>query len=81
MFAHTVLTIDIGVPSILFSSECITPADLSNPVKLFDNLAFGARKGLWSKQFLKRGVEQLKNWVLSLPADNDLRNHFEWFVE
>ena len=81
MFAHTVLTIDIGVPSILVGWECITPADLSIPVKVFDNLAFGARKGLWRKQFLEGGVEQLKTWVMSLPADNDLRKHFEWFVE
>ena len=81
MFPHTVLTIDISVPSVLVGWECITPSDLSIPFKVFDNLAFGARKGLWMKQFLEGGVEQLKNWVMSLPADNDLRRHFEWFVE
>ena len=78
MFAHTVLTIDIGVTSVLVGWECITSADLSISVKTFDNLAFGDRK---RKQFLEGGVEQLKNWVMSVPADNDLRKHFEWFVE
>ena len=81
LFAHTVLTIDIGVPSILFGWECITPADLSIPVRVCDNQAFGARKGLWRKQFLEGGVEQLKNWVMSLPTDDDLRKLLERFVE
>ena len=81
MFAHTVFTTGIGVPSILVGWECIAPVDLFIPVKVFDNLAFGARKGLWRKQYLEVGVEQLKSWVMSLPADNDLRKHFEWFVE
>ena len=35
MFAHTVLTADIGVPSVLVGWECITPADLYIPVKYF----------------------------------------------
>ena len=43
MFAHTVLTINIGVPSVLVGWECITPSDSSIPAKVFDNLASGAR--------------------------------------
>ena len=81
MYAHTVLTIEIGVPFVLNGRKCITPADFSIPVKIFDNLAFGAGKRLRREQFLEGGVEQLKNWVMSLPADNDLCKHFEWFVE
>ena len=81
MFAHSVLTIDIGVRSVLVGWECITPAGLSIPVKVFDNLTFGARKGMWRKHFLEGRVEQLKYWLMSLPADNDLRKHFEGFVE
>ena len=81
MFAHTVFTIGIGVPSILVGWECIAPVDLFILVKVFDNLAFGARKWLWRKQFLEVGLEQLKYWVMSLPEENDLRKHFEWFVE
>ena len=80
IFPHTVLTIDIGVPSALVDWENITLADSSISVKVFANLAFGARKGLWRKQLVDGGLEKLKNWVVSLPADNDLRKHFEWFV-
>ena len=46
MFAHTVFTIDIGLPSVIVGRECITPAYFSIHVKVFDNLAFGARKGV-----------------------------------
>ena len=35
MFAHTLLTADIGVPSVSVGWECITPVDLSIPVKYF----------------------------------------------
>ena len=49
MFVHTVLTIDIGVPSVLVGWECITPADLSIPLKIFP------QSSLWSS---KSAVEE-----------------------
>ena len=81
MLAHTVLITNIGVPSVLVGWECITPADISIAVKVFDKVAFGARKELWRRQFLESGVEQLKKWLMSLHADNDLSKCFEWFVD
>ena len=45
MFAHTVLTIDISVPSVLVGWECISQADLSFPVKVLDNQHVIARSG------------------------------------
>ena len=71
MFADTLLTIDISVPSVLVGWKCVTLAYVSIPVKVFDNLAFGARNELWRKQLLEVGVEQLKNCMMNLPADND----------
>ena len=42
MFVHTVLTIGIGVLSVLVGRQCSIPTDVSIPVKVFDNLGFGA---------------------------------------
>ena len=80
MMADAVFTFYGGIHSLLVGLDCITWADLSIIVKLSDYSDFGFRKSTWWNQFLESGLNQLKYSVLSPPAENDLRNNFEWLV-
>ena len=67
LFAHAVLTLDTGSPTILSGWDAATTANQQIIIQTLDEYTFGVRRGKWPEIFREKGLVALRERVFS-PA-------------